>query len=496
MGYTFPEGYFDDSRHVLSKLGSIWNDIYGGSGLVRDIIAARLQIDKQTFADLEEAVQSLSRKTVPVYHQETWYSLDYLESEMNTGTSALWRLDSGHTFDLSGLRFDIPLTDEYYTFDKPTELADVYYIADALEDPSVIWIRGIDFILNKTANALVFRENPFTAGFAYNNVYADGEVTDKQLTMWLFRASIDKDRLYRHFGYLLGFDADSSIEYRNAINAALDAIVAGTAQEQILYLIAALVGIPLVSTDTETVVDVAEDRNHKLVITNQAVYKFNKTATITVSNGDVVYKGQSLVSDFEIVELARGELSSNVKAIALGGGFLSSDFSQEIVLQNTVQNVETTGSGDARRLTFPITGHPLEVDYFWDIVHLRRLTYGSSLYQLLDATASGVPLTINPAEFFAENVLRNNALIIRLSQAGFSSDAIGLWPGFLIRKLMPPRSALILIIEMLPLADIAYNEYLTDSEADVFLSLPVLSDDVNSVDEECLTGKLYTFTCQ
>jgi hypothetical protein len=502
MTYVYPTNDLQDKLKVLGLLGSFWVNVYDGRTLVADITQTRLEEEQQNFQDMEETVLAVARRTVPIHHTENWHHVRLLRSEMNSTDAALWRFDEVGlpAFDaLPGFTFDEPFNTAEYTFDIPTNLAEVDLIQDGITSATTVLHRGLDFRLDLDRAALIFREDPFSnTDLTQEQVFEDGVITDQAITLWAFRAMMDWRLPFVHHGFILGLELTSSQEYKNLINATLDAIVGGTSRREVEELVAQLAGLPLVRGAEETVEDVADDLHYTLVLTDQNVYKFPKTVTTTVTTGDTVLEGDSLVDDFELIEFRRGQSSDNLMALVMGKGMLSSELFGEIMFENIDVPLTVTGATDSERVEFALGGHPLDTEQFWDIVHDRRLTYGSSLYDLLAAEVGGVPTTVNPMEFLIENVLRNNAFAIRLRAAGFGENALGLGPGILLRRIMPPHVTLLLVIELTTLTDSVNINNVDTSGLGVFDGMEPMTLEVGAGNATLtkMTAKFTSFVCQ
>lgn len=456
MTFTFPTDDLDNPQKVLFQLGSWWGNYYGGRGLLLDRMGARTDRERQAHIEAQELFGSISRLTVPVHHVENYWALELLQSQTNDNDAAMLRYDGSPlgVFDGSPKYFfDVPLQNDF-VFEIPP-LADCWLITNRITEPSVVLHKNVDYLLDAPLNALVFRQDPFANPLIPQEpVYQDGVIVDYRIVLWLVRARFDREHIHTHFGHVLSYEDESSLAYRDAVNAAFDAIVDATALAHVEKLVSLMAGIPLTVETGEVVEDIVEDGQHKLVLTDKQVYKFPRTATVTVAKGDTLREGQSLVDDYELWEFRTGEVSDNVAALVIGRGILGNGFFGDLVFENTDVPLEVTGDTGQERVEFEIKGHPLDVELFWDTVHANRLVYGQGFYDLLRVQGQ-LPATINPMEFIVENILRNNAFAIRISVAGFGAEALGLKPAKLLRRIVPPHTTLLLIVELPGMSDSA-----------------------------------------
>ena len=82
--FKYPQNDFDSPDKLLSLLGSFWATTYLGNNFVQDIAAVTASMAQQTHLQMLELVASVSRFNIPIFHQDNWYPLTVLESEINT----------------------------------------------------------------------------------------------------------------------------------------------------------------------------------------------------------------------------------------------------------------------------------------------------------------------------------------------------------------------------------------------------------------------------
>jgi hypothetical protein len=499
MSFTYPSNDLQDPAKILSLLGSLWTDVYAGRDLLQARVEAVARLAEQSYQDFTEMCDGINRLQVPVYHREEWYALRLLESDVNQSDAALWKFDdAGINLDDSGLFFDTPLSATDYTWAIPKVIKSAELIQNRITEPSVVLFDDIDYQIKDEGIIFVF--DPFDNDLIpKQQVFANGIASDRELVLWLFRSSFDWDYIYQQFGYILGLKLASSENYKEVVNAAMDAIAGATATKQMERLVSMLVDIPLVVNDSETVAAISEDPNQRLVITDKVAYGFPKTTTPSVSVGDTVLEGDSLIEEFQVIQFARGSSeATSLLGIVVGQGLLGPGFLEELFFENKKVSPVITGAFGQERLEFEIQGHPLDTALFWDTVHANRLVYGQSLHELMKASAAGVPSTVNPMNFLIENVLRNNAFAIRAVSNGFGPDALGFGPGILLRRITPPHTLLLIIVELPALFDSATMDNVDDTVMGTFDALEPLTQSVAAaqVTHDCVTARVVGFTCQ
>lgn len=531
MTYQYPATVYDQPTALLAALGGWWANDYHGRDQVGAIVRGKAQIENQTMLDVMELIASLSRYSVPIYHKDNWYALYLCESQRNDADTSLLRYDNGAVYN-DGHLYDVPRDRPDHAFPRPADMVDAPIMFNRFTDPTLTWESGVDYVFRD--DAVIFLVNPFDdVRIAKRPVYEDGIVVDQEAIIWVFRGDFDWDTIYRQFGYAVGVRLQSSAGYRQLLNAVYDAMVGGTARQQILSAFSAMTGVPLVLETQETVAAIDVDRNHRLIITDQHVYKFVLSATPTVVVGDVVHRGQSLTDTLTIHEFNRGETPETLLALAMGKGFLSSCFCSDLVFENldVPLNVITDDPSGFTKLTWPLGGFPLDVEHFFDELHTRgvraaaqpideceevetvlypaddcdeveeRVRLGT-LAHLLDhrpvkvgePTAAHLPATINPLQFLVENVLRNNAYLVRVKAATTGQDKLGLYNARLLAKIVPPNTAMILLVEITAQSDSVTVDQIQE-QVTFFDGVEPISDTVDTVNDERVTLRVISGTC-
>ena len=479
----YPQGVYDTPSNLLGALGTFWSSVYAHRDQVESFVAAKSLIESQTQLDTMELIASISRFTVPIFHRDNWYSLTLRQSERNDAQTSLLRYDAAGLMHNDAKKYDLPDRATAHAFPAPPDLADVRMIFNRFTSPSLSWTSGSDFVLDGTA--LVLRINPFEdTRVAKRPVYQDGEIVDYECVLWLFRGDFDYQTVYRQFGYILGARMKSSSGYRDLMNAVFDAIVGGTTRKQVVAAFSAITGVPVVREQEETVEDIALDHTYRLIITDKSVYRFHPDALPTVAVGDVVHAGDTLVDALQFFEFNRGITPDELKGLAIGRGLLASCFLGDLVFSNKEVPLEviTDDPSGFTKLQFSLGGIPTDVAKFFDELHQRGVAAATSVDACYDGpvvrhrdddggpvdlrlgtlahfldrrpvkegepAAGNLPATINPLQFLVANVLRNNAFVVRIRASQVGPEGLGLHNVRLLRKITPPHTAMIVVVEL------------------------------------------------
>ncbi len=470
----------DNKGQLLRVLGGFWSNTYEGRELLSEVLQARAQLSKQTFERLQEATDSLSRVDIPVFRKEYWRNLIVKKSEVAAfpnlyGEDIDYGSGSVYGKRAAGLPFVYPIAEELF---------DCLAITNRVTKPSVNLVRGLDFVIDKTSNVIKFKENPFNNSKFSIEKTSEG---DEELSLWFYNPSIDKQYVYQHFGYLINLWAKSSQSYKDLVNASFDSIVLGTSSGRTLDAVMSITGIPLAKGD-EIVQDVAEDRVNKLVITDKNVYKFSKKANITVVEGDALVQDQQMSSALEYHEFNTGKTPQSIIGISVSGSLLPGKYMGELGFMNQV--VPTTVTKDENgitKITFPLGGHPFDVESFWEEVHRRGVSSGKTLANYLDKRtekigqpeAESLPTEINPFDFIVKNNLRYGGFLIRIKTEALTPAAVGIDKLSYVKKLLSPNTTMVLLIDMPSISE-DNNAYVEghDHTATTFMAANTISHDI------------------
>lgn len=532
--YVYPTTDWDRSTNLLRLLGTFWADFYKGNDQTESTVGAKGQIENQTIVDLLEVANSFAYATCPIFHRDNWYVLRMFESDMNASQLTL-TIHDGSTEYNEGALYDVPPDQLSFVFPIDEDINGVRQIMNRFTEPSLIWTTGIDFVLED--GKITFLSNPFTDNrIASRLVYKDGQVVDNEAILWLFKGEFDYETLYRQYGYVLNMQYPSSKVYRDMLTGFFQALVGGTTARNVLMGMSAVTGVPLVTEPTEVVEHVTIDSTGRLVITDQHSYKFPMSATPVVEEGDVVHAGDTLTDALTVIELNQGDVPDDLHALAMGKGFLSTCYYSDLVFENkdVPLEVDENHPSGFTYIKFGLGGFPLDVARFFDEMHERGITYSQlpvdecdpgdtvlipgdecdgegtpdqvirrgTLAHLLDVranpvgepTAASLPLIINPLEFLVTNVLRANAVLVRVRAVSLGSENLGLHASTQFQKIVPPHTALILIVELTPPTDSVTVDMLSEDMA-TFKGMN-LTDNIEDMVDEQFSLSIVSGTCQ
>lgn len=454
--YQYPASELDSAQALLGLLGSLWSETYQGNFLLESLLYARGRIEQQVQNDFEALLGSVSRFRISPVHFIDWYPLQILESQLDQAEAELSHFDDGVTVYDQGAAYDTPLPDTFFVWAAPAGLADAPIIHDGITKATLAWVRGVDYELHD--EAIWFLKNPFDSGFLIQEIFQDGALVDRQATVWIYRSSWNRDDIYRQFGYAVDLQVPSSRTGKNLVNAVYDAITQGTSARAIEEALGAITDVPLAIAD-DVVQAIEADTRNLWVIGAKNAYRFSPNSQILVSVGDACVAGQALADGLQLFRFNRGQLPDAIRALSVSRGMLAAGFFQDLTFENkSVPLVVEEDVYGYTKVSFEIGGFPGDVDKFWDIVHREGIRKNQTLAMLLDQrpatsrtaqpTALGLPATVNPLGFLVQNLFRDNLFVALVKPAKCGPDALGLPFARVLRKVIPPGTACIVLVQL------------------------------------------------
>ena len=462
--------YFDleGGRLLLAQIGSFWSRIFADKPVLREHLRSVSNEQAQTYLNYLEAVATVSRLTVPVFHTEDWYLITARESDAEN-VASIYRTDdlvygpqSGDvegrpegTVQTYGGRdrvdvFQIPL---------PEPMKDAQYtLQNQVTLPSKVWVYGVDYTIDRDRNLLRFAQDPFedSAVTVRDILDESGAIIDREFSLWVYKGSLDLDYLWEHFGYVLGMRLESSEDYKNLLNALWDMYVLGPSLKGFQGFLAALAGAPTIIDPEETVEVVREEGDTTLIVTNSHSYRVPSAATVLVDVGDTLYVGDILTDAVQLAELQGNDPDySLLHSMALSDSFTSPTYMSELVFRNEDVALEYLGPDAQGRVMvrFEVSGFPADVDLFWERAHAQGKASGATLAELLDQRTnkvgqpppSALPAQVNPLEMVIGELMRNNLFVIRLNETSFGTTAPGSTMLPFLRRITPPNTTYVII---------------------------------------------------
>ncbi len=451
--YRYPPDSLHDGERLTEMLGTHWSAVYDGRELIYSLQAGVGMLEEQNRQDWLEARDCASRQRTPIWHVEHWRRV--LVRQSSLGTRVIRYGDPVHYGD--GYVYGGSLHSRKYLLPLPAGFVQVPVITSGILSPARLLVHGLDYSLDLENGYLELLDDPFLAGgFTVRPVFEDGEIVDQELELWLHMSREDRRYLDQHWGYVLAVQQESSVYLRSLLNVIYDALISGSALQHVQDLVAATTGVAS-AVGTEVVERIVTDSDHLWVITDQQAYSYSKTATASVAVGQVVMAGQPLADSVLWFDFNRGLPPAELSSLMLGKEQLADGFLEGLAFPNATVPLVAQRISGSTKVSFELGGFSADVDRFWDEVHARGLAAQSTLAQrmrpdLPDPLPADLPLTVNPLQFLLENMLRFNTLAVKI-RVRDSRGGAGLQWLRQMRKILPPWTACLLLLELEPPAE-------------------------------------------
>jgi hypothetical protein len=492
----YPESDFSQGTDLLVQIGGFWSQFFDDVEILRTQMRNLGALHDQVTVDYDKTVASLSRFQIPVFHTENWYFITLRKSDRNR---ILNLYGDPLTYGQGSLVYGGPTSIENIFPLPDTPFGPIaraqFTLYNRLVSPSRTLTSGLDFSLDDQRDAIVFRDDPFEDELiAKRDIFDEnGALVDEEIGLWLFKGEFDQELVYRHYGFVVKAKQPSSQFYKDMVNALWDMHVAGPTLASLQEFLASVSGNPVIRNDRETVEVIRPEIDRTVVVTDKEFYEFPFDAAIIVAVGDVLFAGDVMSNAAEVIELcgAQQDLSS-IAAISLGRGFVSGNFLGELTFENKVVSLNYRGVDEDGKafVDFEISGFPADVEAFWQRTQDNGKEPGQqTLAELLDTRANPtgqpeppvLPSTINPLEFMVDNLLRNNLFLMRMRPAAFAAGAPGLGQFKHLRRVIPPHTTYVTIVELEAGTDIIEVDDTTEG-AEPFTGVEVPADVISVAD--------------
>lgn len=398
---------------ILSSLGSFWSHLFNDT----DTLLAYLQglgvLGDQSYLDMKDTFEAVSVSDIPVFRDKLWslyeFDADQVNSDRYYSFSDNKEIGSIFVGQKKEIRkqFKLPL---------PSKLVDISAVVDSVADPSYVYLKNIDFIIE--GGFIVFYFNPTEVFTLKNDKYR----------FWLFNSQEDKRYVQNCFGEFIKFNSENSDNYyKEVVNNLWRSLEFGTSNLSLRQLICNSFGIPTVFSNDEVVEKLVETDVIKQVITNKAVYEYQSNVNITVEEGDVLQEGDCPVDAVEFYVNKNNIEDSDIYGLVLDREFIQFDsIRNNLIFLNKDVSVEVATVNGKLRPSFPVTSVSKDNDAYWDSVYAYGEANGINIAGLFRKDEdylkevnflSEIKSTINPLKFLTSNILAVNMFLVVINSS-------------------------------------------------------------------------------
>ena len=432
-----PDGFAESSGNTLySWLGSLWRGLHEGDGMVRGLQAARGIRLAQLYLDILEAAKLQDRRGAPVFHRELWHPIVVKRSTRNKSQENLLVVGGDGTIgpQTSEEPYGIGTVLEigrigayknYVTYPIGEEIAGgAMTIVDNIVNPKVFMQRDVDFVIRNGSIIFHVANDPLGDGSAFDRydvpdmIDEDGrQSADMEAVLWASDVLIDRNYVADHISYALGANAPSSAAVKRILNAAWDSVACGLTPELVRTLVAAMLNVPVIQTERETVVDITSGEGFTSVITDHGEYRISPKARLVkgLHIGSVLKRGDFLdesVRIYQNLNAPHGSqfsvpLEQDIPSVSLPPALLRAK-TEYGVYAMWGHSVVKSRKGRPDRLYFDVGGTESDVESFWEDIWKSADEKGVKMESLIGPEGS----VVSPAWFFLRHLVGANTIFV------------------------------------------------------------------------------------
>lgn len=467
---------FTAGENLFRYLGSFWSQIFPQPDLLRgmtDAVAANII---QAYSDMAAAINSVGMSTVSPLDEEKIVPVLIYRSKLSQsrhplryGDPAVFGPQSGLAARVeagSVLTFGGQLRDATPVFvsmpDNMLHAGNV--IVNRLFNPSVVLVRGVDYVLEN--GDLVFRANPFDNPLisASQVATATGEADDL-IVLWMSESLFDRHAAHAAGGYLFYREEPAGVEpaaYAMAVKALMSASAGGPSIAMIDSLIAATSGLPVIVESREVVESIFDFQGQTTVVTDLGIYRIPTGLALRgwVVPGAEARAGTPLSTATEVMDSFSKPLWwADFPLISIGSKWVPG-LRGSIGFPNQVGGVDIsqtvlTPDGTVPIAQFSVVGSRASVEDFWKRIRTasiesedylaNRLWIGAGLVDVDGDPDFSQSLSVNPLQLLVEEICPGSILAIKISASSQSNPLLSALSR--LEDLLPAYSAVVVFLD-------------------------------------------------
>jgi hypothetical protein len=460
--------FVKNGNTLTEWLGLFWTRIYENADFVQSFEHGQGLLAAQLYLDYLENIDLIDRNTVPVFHRERWKPIVIKRSDRGKGNANLLRVGmtpppkvgpqpagtpyvEGEVYKVGGHAEFTNAT----SYPLPDGLTDVMTcICDNIAVPKTVLIRGTDFIIRENTIFFLRNNDPFDDPNFPRRVTTEEGHEDEEILLWTVDALIDRDYVYRHLGYVMGLETESTEFYRKMINGLWDLYNLGTPISIVKSGLGALLGEPTIIHTREVVELIRPEDQYLKIVTDKEVYDVSLDATLReeVVVGAVLRAGEFLTETIRLYEtldpmkLAAaneyGErLRDDLYSLFFDDTLMRAPLRFGVGASWELSDIVNTGfdANGNPKLKCDLYGTASDIDAFWndfwqyleDHNISSETCFEAYLDDIVVPVVGAVYGRVPPLEYFMRYFLKANAMVIvverdRLTSGPTDRDPVGL----------------------------------------------------------------------
>lgn len=493
-----PDGFASKCGKTLySWLGTLWRGQHMGDEMVRGLQSSRGILLAQMYLDALEALKLQDRNGAPVFHRELWHPIVIRLKQRDKSPENVVSLGGddknigpqpeGSAYG-EGTEFKIGEMAGYENLVAyPVDAAiagGALSIVDNIVNPTVVLERGSGYEIRNGAIIFQKENDPMADGSPFERFdvpianLENPEDHDIEAVLWASDVLIDKNYVSYHLSYALGANAPSSDVVKRIVNSAWSSVASGLTPELVRTLMAAMLNIPVVQHEKETVIDISYGDEATVVETDLGKYRISPKARLLpdVQIGSVMKRGElfdeslrvypflnSAIFDDKTSDSAESSSLSSSSSSSSSGekehfGFFSVQIMQDIpsiVLSKSMLRAKTEngvyamwGKTTVKRASngkpyFDVGGSEKDVSAFWNDIWENAEKTGTDLGDIIGKEGE----EISPAKFFVDNLVGANTLFVVVDKSQIDDTSMMRNPMFfdMLTAVVPSAIRLFLV---------------------------------------------------
>jgi len=384
------------SEELHRDRGTYYHSLYNDAERIFTLMDSLSWAHQLVLDEALEASKLFVRTLIPPLHRERFMPVRVDEKTYRSGRRKLLVYGQDNIRYGDHLYYGHPADGVPGGVELPPGVVDVDLCCDLPVDPGIVLIKNEHFFIR--AGTLFFTDNLFEIM----------PVSDGTVTIYLRGVLVDRRYIQDRLGFLLRTQGDSTREYLDFNNAALDCVMQGTNDHRLAQLVCRLYDVPCTS-EPETIEATGLTEKGRWQATNRAVYFSPLAASFLYKPGETVQPGTILT---DAIRSIRGATLEDDVPIVLERRFLGNGYKAGLIFPNE----ETPLTFQSGYPTFRIAGREEDVGRFWATFYSRTEDRA-----ILSKATQGC--LINPAKFIYRNVLYPKAQIflVRRDRCGLRS---------------------------------------------------------------------------
>lgn len=431
---------FTYGRNFSTFLGSFWSSIFDGGALADSIGYSASEMLCELYLDVIDIINSSSIDSVPVFNRKNIYPLIITESELNNySETPTYGNDGNYGRQLESSTYEsgsylqygqISKLNANYVYPISEKISKIGGVAlNRLFNPSVTFVNGSDYFLSDSK--VFFRKNPFENDLipkrAIQNQTTGG--IDREIVIWFCDVDEDDFKLYNKYGFIFTNIKKSSQQYKKIIQKLFNILSTGSSSDSLCSYLSVIAGSPVIIEAIETVEEILDGPEGKLVVTDKNIYAVDSDIDISknITVGKELKSGSPVADIVELYDTKKTGWWNSLASIPMKignttntSGFISFPNKYE----KGVYGDQLTLSQFSKPLYFRLIGEQKYIDEFWDNLNKKsknsKINWGHKLFKKYSVAntdsnfLSEKDIFLNPAEIFCEDLFKDNILPIKI----------------------------------------------------------------------------------